>query len=76
MYACRASSSFLDDGFSSRARRTSRRAGDAAALAERLEEENRLEEAKAQLDEALALFPENAELRGKLARVEDQQFFG
>ena len=45
--------------------------GDAAALAERLEEENRLEEAKAQLDEALALFPENTELRGKLARVED-----
>ena len=45
--------------------------GDAAALAERLEEENRLEEAKAQLDEALALFPENAELRGKLARVEE-----
>ena len=45
--------------------------GDAAALAERLEEENRLEEAKAQLDEALALFPENTELRGKLARVEE-----
>ncbi len=40
-------------------------AGDAAALAERLGE------AKAQLDEALALFPENAELRGKLARVEE-----
>ena len=36
--------------------------GDAAALAERL---------GAQLDEALALFPENAELRGKLARVEE-----
>ncbi len=46
-------------------------AGDAAALAERLEEEQRLEEAKAQLDEALALFPENAELRGTLARVEE-----
>ena len=38
---------------------------------EQPEEENRLEEAKAQLDEALALFPENAELRGKLARVEE-----
>ena len=46
-------------------------AGDAAALAERLEEEQRLEEAKAQLDEALALFPENAELRGTLAHVEE-----
>lgn len=45
-------------------------AADAIAQADRLAEGKRLDEAKAGLDEALALFPENEALRGALAQVE------